>query len=62
MADEPTAHLDKETERALVARLAAFAKGRTLVMVAHRPASLSMVERVLALDAGRLVGASEAVA
>jgi len=61
VADEPTAHLDAETERALVARLAAFSQGRTLLMVAHRPASLGIVERVLALDAGRLVRVEEAV-
>jgi ATP-binding cassette subfamily C protein CydD len=62
VADEPTAHLDAETERGLVARLAAFSEGRTLVMVAHRRASLGIVERLLTLDKGRLVRADEAVA
>ena len=55
VADEPTAHLDAAVEAALLKRLEAFARGRTLVMVAHRPASLGIVDRVIALKDGRIV-------
>jgi ATP-binding cassette subfamily C protein CydD len=55
VVDEPTAHLDAATERALVERIGAFARGRTLLMAAHRPASLAIADRVLTLERGRLV-------
>ncbi len=55
VADEPTAHLDAAVEAALLKRLEAFARGRTLVMVAHRPASLGIADRVIALKDGRIV-------
>jgi ABC-type transport system involved in cytochrome bd biosynthesis fused ATPase/permease subunit len=55
LVDEPTAHLDAETERALVVGIGKFAEGRTLVMVAHRRASLAVVNRVLTIEDGRLV-------
>ena len=55
LVDEPTAHLDADTERALVAHIGEFAQGRTLVMVAHRRASLAVVDRVLTMESGRLV-------
>jgi ATP-binding cassette subfamily C protein CydD len=60
VVDEPTAHLDAETERALVQRIGAFAEGRTLVMSAHRRASLAMVDRVIAMEGGRLVARAAA--
>ena len=62
LVDEPTAHLDGETERALIASIGAFAEGRTLVMAAHRPASLAIVDRVLTLEHGRLVADETAAA
>ena len=55
VADEPTAHLDAAVEAALLHRLDAFARGRTLVMVAHRRASLGVVDRIIALKDGRIV-------
>ena len=55
VADEPTAHLDEGVEAALLRRLDAFARGRTLVMVAHRRASLGVVDRIIALKDGRIV-------
>jgi ATP-binding cassette subfamily C protein CydD len=55
VADEPTAHVDAAVEAALLKRLDAFARGRTLLMVAHRAASLGIVDRVIALEEGRIV-------
>ena len=62
LVDEPTAHLDAETERALIDSIGAFAEGRTLVMAAHRSASLAIVDRVLTLEGGRLVADETAAA
>lgn len=53
--DEPTAHLDADTEAALVETIATLAQGKTLVLATHSPALLALCERVLFLDEGRLV-------
>ncbi|HEV2581423.1 MAG TPA: thiol reductant ABC exporter subunit CydD [Ktedonobacteraceae bacterium] len=53
--DEPTAHLDADTEAALVETIAALAQGKTLVLATHSPALLVLCERVLSLDEGRLL-------
>ncbi|WP_031512647.1 thiol reductant ABC exporter subunit CydD [Streptomyces sp. NRRL F-5123] len=49
LLDEPTANLDGDTEAALVATLRDLTRGRTTVLVAHRPALLPLAGRVLAL-------------
>ncbi|MFG1805349.1 thiol reductant ABC exporter subunit CydD [Streptomyces sp. NPDC049040] len=49
LLDEPTANLDGDTEGALIATLRELGKGRTTVLVAHRPALLPLADRVLAL-------------
>ncbi len=54
LLDEATSALDAETEREIQAALAAFAKGKTVIMVAHRLATLRAADRVLVLDAGRV--------
>jgi len=52
--DEPTAHLDAETERRLLDSLLASCAGRTVVVATHSPAVLARVDRVLRLEHGRL--------
>ena len=53
--DEPNAALDKEGERALISTIARLkTEGVTIVMVAHRAGVLSMVDRILLLDSGRV--------
>lgn len=37
LLDEPTSSLDSETERTLISRLKAFATGKTIIIVTHRP-------------------------
>lgn len=49
LLDEPTANLDGDTEGALIATLRELARGRTTILVAHRPALLPLADRVLAL-------------
>jgi thiol reductant ABC exporter CydD subunit len=51
LLDEPTASLDGGTEHELVEALRRLSRGRTVVLVAHRPALLSLADRVLTLGA-----------
>lgn len=55
LMDEPTSMMDVQSENALIARLEAELKGRTLVLVTHRAAMLKLVDRVIILDAGKIV-------
>jgi ATP-binding cassette subfamily C protein CydCD len=59
LLDEPTANLDGETERQVLDAVRRLSKGRTVILVAHRPALLEMADRVV--DFGR-APASMAVA
>jgi thiol reductant ABC exporter CydD subunit len=49
LLDEPTAGLDGQTEREIVQAIRRLADGRTVILVAHRPALVAMADRVLAL-------------
>jgi thiol reductant ABC exporter CydD subunit len=49
LLDEPTAGLDGHTEREIVQSIRRLARGRTVVLVAHRPALVAMADRVYAL-------------
>ena len=49
LLDEPTANLDGHTEREIVQSIRRLAQGRTVVLVAHRPALVAMADRVLSL-------------
>lgn len=53
--DEPTAHLDIETEYRLFQRTRELARGRTVVLVSHRFSTVRMADRILVLDGGRVV-------
>ena len=53
--DEATSALDGETEAAVMAALDALAGTRTVILIAHRLASLDRADVVHVLDAGRLV-------
>ncbi len=55
LLDEPTASLDDLTERKLLDNLERFCQGRTLVIATHRLSVLQRVDRILVLDAGRIV-------
>ncbi|PJI93274.1 thiol reductant ABC exporter subunit CydD [Luteimicrobium subarcticum] len=63
--DEPTAHLDAASERDLVAAVRALRDdGRTVVVVAHRPALVAACDRVVDVRSAvvRATGAPAAVA
>jgi ATP-binding cassette subfamily C protein LapB len=55
LLDEPTSAMDFSTEAQVTARLSAFAQDRTLVVVTHRTSLLSLVNRVIVVDAGKIV-------
>jgi ABC-type transport system involved in cytochrome bd biosynthesis fused ATPase/permease subunit len=49
LLDEPTASLDGQTEREVVESIRRLCRGRTVVLVAHRPALRAAADRVLEL-------------
>lgn len=53
--DEPTSSMDSATELAYIQALLEFLRGRTLVLVTHKPSLLALVERIVVLDYGRVV-------
>lgn len=55
LLDEATASLDYESERLIQDNMASIAKGRTVVIVAHRLSTLRLADRILVLDGGRLI-------
>ena len=55
LLDEATAALDYESERLIHDNMAAIAKGRTVVIVAHRLSTLRLADRIMVLENGRLI-------
>ena len=52
--DEPTEGLDSETERDFFQALSVFATKKTIIMVTHRAAGLSLVDKVYRMEQGVL--------
>lgn len=53
--DEPTSSMDQGSEAQLIQRLETELKGRTFVLITHRPALLRLVERIVVVEGGRVV-------
>ncbi|MEJ7650766.1 MAG: ABC transporter ATP-binding protein [Nakamurella sp.] len=54
LLDEPTASLDSRTEQALTAAIASVASRRTVLIVAHRLATVIHADRIVVMDHGRV--------
>ncbi len=53
--DEATSALDYESERIVQENMKEIAKGRTVIIVAHRLSTVRRTDRIITLDRGRLV-------
>jgi len=52
--DEATAHADPESEAQIQDALSAVARGRTVLVIAHRLATITGVDQIVVLDQGRV--------
>jgi subfamily B ATP-binding cassette protein HlyB/CyaB len=55
--DEATSALDAESEEIIQANLKAIAKGRTVLIIAHRLSAIRQCDRIIALEMGHIVEA-----
>ena len=53
--DEPTSNMDVESERLVQMRLAPVVKDRTLILITHRLSMLRIVDRLIVMDAGKII-------
>src|SRR5206468_431781 len=53
--DEPTSAVDAETEAKILGAMRHLMRGRTVVLISHRPSTLERCEGLLVLDHGRVV-------
>jgi subfamily B ATP-binding cassette protein HlyB/CyaB len=53
--DEATSALDYESERLIQQNMKEIARGRTVLIIAHRLSTVRMVDRIFTLERGRLV-------
>lgn len=52
--DEPTSALDLQTEEQILQTLRVLVRGRTTILVSHRPSLLDLADRVLLVEDGRV--------
>ena len=55
LLDEPTASLDARSEFLLFERVREIARGRTVILISHRLASVRGVDRIIVMKTGRIV-------
>jgi ATP-binding cassette subfamily C protein LapB len=55
LLDEPTSHMDNGSEDILRQKLFDLMQGKTLLLVTHRMSMLSLVDRLVVLDNGKVV-------
>ncbi len=61
--DEPTASMDNASEEQIKAMLKSYSENKTMLVVTHKMSLLSLVDRIIVMDSGRVVadGPKEAV-
>lgn len=61
--DEPTSNLDPRTEFRIFSNFRELAQGRTTILISHRFSTVSMADRILVMEKGRIVesGSHEAL-
>ncbi len=55
LLDEATSALDAESEQAVQAAVERLAQGRTVLVVAHRLATVKRADRIMVFDQGQIV-------
>jgi ATP-binding cassette subfamily C protein LapB len=55
LLDEPTSAMDFSTEERIKQNLKTYATGKTVILVTHRTSLLDMVDRIIVMDAGRVL-------
>lgn len=55
LLDEPTGSMDFSAEEGIKQRLAAYTAGKTLLVVTHRTSLLDIVDRLVVIDAGKIM-------
>ena len=55
LMDEPTSAMDYSSEATVSANITKFCAGRTLIVATHRTTLLTLCDRIIVMDAGRIV-------
>ncbi|MGL4974981.1 MAG: ATP-binding cassette domain-containing protein, partial [Bosea sp. (in: a-proteobacteria)] len=55
LMDEPTSDMDGRSEGEVLTKLKTVLPGKTLMLVTHRPALLELVDRLIVMEAGKVV-------
>lgn len=55
LLDEPTSSMDHASEESFKANLKQYAHGKTMLVVTHRTSLLSLVDRIIVIDGGKVV-------
>lgn len=56
LLDEPTASIDPGSERRLYMHLKELIKGKTILLITHKSAVLGLVDKLILMDRGRILG------
>jgi ATP-binding cassette subfamily B multidrug efflux pump len=55
LLDEATSALDSEVEASIQETLYGMMQGKTVIAIAHRLSTIAQMDRILVMDAGRIV-------